>query len=243
MRRTPYGPGPLVYAHRGDSAHAPDNSIEAFTLAIEAGTDGIELDVRRTCDGHLILAHDAIHPTLGALSKRTLDEIRETDDQIPTLREGLSAIPRSTFVNVEIKHHRMETGFDTKRTIVDEVVAEVAEYDDASRILLSSFDPFIVGRSRRIAPMIATGLLVSERTRLGMATRWARRAGHRTVNLAATHLVKDPGGVVNLVAARGLGVIAWTIDDPNEIERLFRAGVIAIVTNDPTVGREVVASL
>ncbi|MCZ7532324.1 MAG: glycerophosphodiester phosphodiesterase [Acidimicrobiia bacterium] len=243
MLRTPYGPGPLVYAHRGDSAHAHDNSIEAFTLAIEAGADGIETDVRRSSDGHLILSHDATHPTLGALSKCTLDEIRDMDDRIPTLREGLSVIPRTTFVNVEIKNHRMEPGFDAKRTIVDETIAELENYDDSSRILVSSFDPFAVGRARQIAPAVATGLLVTGHMLLGVATRWARRAGHKTVNLAASHLVEDPRGVVNMAEARGLGVVAWTIDDPNEIERLFRHGVIAIVTNDPGAGRAVVDSL
>lgn len=243
MIRTPHGPGPLVYAHRGDSAHAIDNSIEAFTLAVAADADGIELDVRRSADGHLILSHDAIHPTLGPLSKRTLDEIRDTDKNIPTLREGLSVIPRSVFVNVEIKNHRMEPGFDAKRIIVDETVTELKNHDDASRILLSSFDPFAVGRVRQIAPAISTGLLVSERTLLGLATRWARRAGHKTVNLAASHLVRDACGVVDLAAARGLGVVAWTVDEPNEIERLFRCGVTAVVTNDPAVGRAVVASL
>ncbi len=243
MLRTPYGPGPLVYAHRGDSAHAHDNSIEALTLAVEAGTDGIEVDVRRSSDGHLILAHDGIHPTLGALSRRTLDEIRGSDDRIPTLREGLCAIPRTTFVNLEIKNHRMEKGFDAKRTIVDDVLSEVEDYDDASRILLSSFDRFAVRRSRQIAPEVATGLLVPRRTPLGLATRLAHRAGHRTVHLAAPHLAEDPGRVVHRAATLGLGVIGWTIDDPNEIERLFRCGVIAIVTNDPAVGREVVESL
>lgn len=241
MSRTPYGPGPLVYAHRGDSAHAPDNSIEAFTLAVEAGADGIELDVRRTSDGHLILAHDALHPTLGPLARRTLDEIRTTDDRIPTLREGLSAIPPSTFVNVEVKHQPSEPGSQPRRTIVDATISEIEEYDDPSRILLSSFDPRIVGRSRKIAPALATGLLVSDRGLLGVATRWARRAGHRTLHLPPSHLGQDPGRVV--AAARGLGIVAWTIDDPAEIDKLCRAGVIAIITNDPGVGRAVVDAL
>jgi len=232
-----------VYAHRGDSAHAPDNSIEAFTLAVEAGADGIELDVRRTADGHLIIAHDAVHPTLGPLASCTLDEIRATDDRIPTFREGLSAIPPSRFVNVEIKPQPRESGSQPGRTIVDATISEIEAYDDPSRILVSSFDPRMVGRSRKIAPALATGLLVSDRVLLGVATRWAQHAGHRTLHLPPSHLGQDPGRVVAETEERGLGIVAWTIDDPAEIEKLCRAGVIAIITNDPAVGRAVVDAL
>ncbi|MCL1598543.1 MAG: glycerophosphodiester phosphodiesterase, partial [Actinomycetia bacterium] len=57
MNRTPLTPTPLVYAHRGDRSRAPDNTLEAYGLAVEAGADGIELDVRRTADGVLIMSH------------------------------------------------------------------------------------------------------------------------------------------------------------------------------------------
>ena len=58
MERTPLTPAPLVYAHRGDRSRAPDNTLMAFDVAVEAKADGIELDVRRTSDGVLVITHD-----------------------------------------------------------------------------------------------------------------------------------------------------------------------------------------
>jgi glycerophosphoryl diester phosphodiesterase len=239
--RSPIGPGPLVYAHRGDSAHAPDNTLEAFELAVSAGTDGIELDVRRSADGVLILAHDPVHPALGPLSKLAYDDIVRGDPRVTTLKEALDHIPREVFVNTEVKNHIGEPGFDRTRSIVADMIELIERHDDPARILISSFDPFALSKARRVNPDIARGLLVTGRTHLGAAIRWTRRAGHATVNLARTHLVEDPQHVVDRAADSGLGVVVWTVDDPDEMLRLFGAGVAAIVTNDPGVGRAAVS--
>ncbi|MEZ5176345.1 MAG: glycerophosphodiester phosphodiesterase [Acidimicrobiia bacterium] len=236
MSRTPQGPGPLVYAHRGDSAHAPDNSIEAFERAVAAGADGIELDVRRCADGYLVLSHDPTHARGGRISARTLSELRSVSE-IPTLREALEVIPRHVFVNVEIKNHRTERGFDRSRTITDATIDEIEARDDPSRVLISSFDAGVVRRSRELAPHIATGLVVSRR--LSAAFGVARREGHRTVHLDAGHLARDAAGLVDQAGAYGLGLFAWTVDDPTEMDRLFHAGIVGIFTNDPAVGRRV----
>ena len=239
MTKTPYGPGPLVYAHRGDSAHAKDNSIDAFGRAVDAGADGIELDVRRTADGHLILAHDPTHPDIGPLADASLGKIQSIDDSIPTLRQGLAAIPSSLFVNVEVKNHRLEPGFDALRLIVDQTVDEIVAHDDPTRILMSSFDPFSTRRARKILPELAVGQLVTGRTLVGAALRWAQRFGYQTVNVARSHIDESPETLVVEAARRGLLVAVWTVDDPEEIDRLFRAGVAAVITNDPAIGRQV----
>lgn len=246
MRRdmvTPLGPGPLVYAHRGDSAHARDNSIDAFTRAAEAGADGIELDVRRTSDGVLILAHDASHTTLGPLAERTFNEVRDADAFIPTLAEGLASIPRSMFVNVEIKNLRGDPGFDPTRGIVDQTLAELEDRDDLGRILLSSFDPPSVRRAASVSPSVLRGLLVSDLAASWLALRWAKAAGHHAIHLPRGHLLKDASKVVRRATRAGLKVVVWTVDDPDEIASLFRAGVAAVVTNDPATGRSVVDRL
>lgn len=232
-----------MYAHRGDSAHAPDNSLDAFARAVAAGADGIELDVRESADGILILAHDAEHPTLGALCDRAYADIEARDPNITTLRTALDQIPRSVYVNVEIKNHFGEPGFDRRRGIVAKTIAEIEAHDDPTRILISSFDPFAVSKARRVNPSILRGLLVTGRTHLGTALRWASRAGHVTVNLARSHLADAADDVVRRAAERDLGVVVWTVDDPDEMERLCRAGVAAVVTNDPSIGRRVVDGL
>ena len=164
----PIGPSPLIYGHRGDSSRAPDNSLKAFTLAVEAGGDGIELAVRRTVDGVLILAHDPVHPTIGPLSHARFAKVRDEDPLIPTLEEGLAAIPRTVSVNVEIKNWKSESGFDRRRTIMDQTITKLKEIDDPSRILVSSFDPFAMIRAKRIAPSIARRQLIRTHTALSV---------------------------------------------------------------------------
>lgn len=237
---TPYGPGPLVYAHRGASAHAADNSIEAFVLAVDAGADGIELDVRRTLDGKLILAHEPTHPEIGPFAAASLEDIRDGDPQIVTLEEGMSAIPQSVFVNVEIKNHRMDPGFDRSRGIVDQTLDELIEYDDLSRILISSFDPLSTRRAKRVRPDVATGQLVTGRTLVSAALRWATRHDYEAVNLDRGLVKVNPERVVGRFTDRGLAVMVWTVDDPVTMEQLFAAGVAGVITNDPAIGRSIV---
>lgn len=241
--RTPLGPPPLIYAHRGASAHATDNSLEALTLAVDAGTDGIEVDIRKTSDGVLVLSHDPTHPDIGAIADVTLADIRSGAPEIPTLAEALEVIPRHVFVNLEIKNTYTEPGFDRKRTIVSETLAQVERDDNLDRILVSSFDPFAVAHARKRYPDIARGLLVTERTKLWIGVRWAAKAQHAAIHLPRGHMVEDATGVVETASERGLAVAVWTVDDPAEMERLFSAGVAIIITNDPAVGRSVADNL
>ena len=237
----PLGPGPLIYGHRGDSSRAPDNSIEAFTLTAEAGGDGVELDVRRSSDGVLILAHDSVHPTIGPLSEASFDQIRSEDPLVVTLEEGLAAIPPTLAVNVEIKNWKTERGFDRKRTVVDQTIATLKEIDDPTRMLISSFDPFAMIKTKRIAPSIARGQLVWTNTRLNVGLWWTRLFRHQSINLPAVYVQDDPESVVSKAHAFGLAVMVYVVDDPDTMRRLFAAGVDMIVTNEVGVGATVAA--
>src|ERR671911_2347933 len=123
--RTVQGEWPVNLAHRGASTLAPENTIEAFRLAVEAGAGGLELDVHMTRDGHIVVIHDAtVDRTTsgtGAVSEMTLDELRRLDAghnfspdggparpyrgrdvRVPTLEEVLEEFP-AVAVNIEIK--------------------------------------------------------------------------------------------------------------------------------------------
>ncbi|MEE8456812.1 MAG: glycerophosphodiester phosphodiesterase, partial [Acidimicrobiia bacterium] len=188
MTTTPLGPGPLVYAHRGDRSRASDNTIEAYLLAVEAGTDGIELDVRRTHDGVLIVHHDERDPAIGIFSSLDFIVLREMAPHVPTLREAMEAIPRHVFVNVEIKNDPGDPGFDAERTIVDETLAELRDYDDPTRILLSSFDPMSMQRAGEIGPEFLRGQLVMTPVPLDIGFAFAREFDMDAINPQYAHL-------------------------------------------------------
>ena len=113
-------PRPLIFAHRGASAHAPENTLSAFELALEQGAHGIELDVKLTADGEVVVFHD---PTIdrttggqGRISQLTLAALRELDagssfsekfsgEKIPTLAEVFETIGRRAFINVELTNY------------------------------------------------------------------------------------------------------------------------------------------
>ncbi len=229
---SPLGPGPLVYGHRGAAAHAPENTIAAFLLALEQGAAGVEFDVRRSRDGALIVHHDDRHPAVGRFADRDLAEIRDALPDLPTLEEVLDAVPG--FLDVEIKNDIFEAGFDRRRRIVDQVVAALRRAGVVSRCLVSSFDPLTVRRVRELAPELLTGQLLTEWIDPLEVLPWIARDGHDALHLPHSRLEADRASrVVAAAAARGLAVVAWTVDDPAEARRLADAGVTAVITNDP----------
>jgi len=116
---------PLIFAHRGASAHAPENTLAAFELAIQQNADVIELDTKLSADGHVVVIHDqSVDRTTngsGRVSELTLVSLRELDagwhfsdtfrgEQIPTLEEVLEIYAGRTFLNIELTNYR--TPFD-----------------------------------------------------------------------------------------------------------------------------------
>lgn len=108
-----------IWAHRGASAHAPENTLPAFELAVEQGADGVELDVHLTADGHLVVTHDETidrcSDGTGAIASLTLEQLRAFDfsagwegfagTRIPTLREVYELLhPTDLTINVELKN-------------------------------------------------------------------------------------------------------------------------------------------
>src|SRR6266496_640164 len=111
-------PRPIVFAHRGASAHAPENTIAAFELALAQNADAIELDVKLTADGHVVVIHDStVDRTTGSRGRvkdLSLAQLRSLDagsffsekyrgEKIPTLEEVLEAVGKRTIINVELK--------------------------------------------------------------------------------------------------------------------------------------------
>jgi glycerophosphoryl diester phosphodiesterase len=234
---------PLVYAHRGASADAPENTLAAFRLALEQDADGVELDAQRCASGEVVVVHDdsLLRTTgLAALVTRTSwSTLRGLDagawkgerfrgERVPLLAEVLAAFPR--LVNVELK---CETANDGGLTA--EVVRVVRDAGAADRVLLSSFNPLCLWRARLRAPRIPRALLF-ERDQ-----RWVLRSGLSAPAVGALalhpeHVLATPERVERW-RKRGYSVACWTVDDPEGAARLYRSGVGALITNRPSLLR------
>src|ERR1700687_3544713 len=113
---------PLVLAHRGACRRAPENTLDAFRVARDLGADGVELDVRRTRDGVLVLSHDPVIDGFGLLVEHPFERRRARVPSVPTLEEAFDALA-GMLVNVEIKCFPIEPDADPERLVVRGVVA------------------------------------------------------------------------------------------------------------------------
>jgi glycerophosphoryl diester phosphodiesterase len=214
-----------VIGHRGASHDHPENTIEAFEGARRLGADWVELDVRRSVDGSLVVHHD---PALA--DGRVVAEVTraELPPSVCLLADALAA-SAPMGVNVEIKNDPSEPGFDESRAVVTAVLDVVAS--SAVEVLISSFDFGTIEAVKRQAP-VPTGSLVYLVDEPVDAIARAVAGGHDAIH-------PWYGSVDEALVTRchdaGLAINVWTVDDEEWIERLGGWGVDGIVTNRPDV--------
>lgn len=216
----------LVIAHRGASFAEPENTIAAFRRARELGADGVELDVRRSADDHLVVHHDP-RLTDGRVVRAT--PRAELPDAVPTLSDALDACA-GMFVNVEIKNDPDEPDFDGAEWIADRTTEELARRGTHDRWLISSFRRETVERCRRLLPSVETALLVMNLT--DRAIERTVGGGHVAVHPDVSTLSSN---AVRAAHAAGLRVNTWTCDDPDRMRELMAWGVDGVCTNVPDV--------
>jgi glycerophosphoryl diester phosphodiesterase len=259
-KRTVRGEWPVNVAHRGASTLAPENTIEAFRLAVEAGAGGLELDVHMTRDGHIVVIHDAtVDRTTngsGAVSEMTLDELRRFDAGhnfspdggstrpyrgrgvwVPTLGEVLEEFP-GIAVNIEIKAGTPG--------IEETVLGILRDANALGRALVVSTPHAIVKRFRKISSgHISTG---ASRWEIGVFYILSRlrlerlvRPAYDALQVPLLHrgiLVVTPR-FIRAAQARGVRVDVWTINQAEEMRRLLDLGVDVIMTDRPGTLAEV----
>jgi len=223
-----------VIAHRGASAAAPENTLEAFRLARVLGADWVELDARRTADGHVIVHHDA-HLADG----RAIVEVDRAG--LPThvcdLSDALDACEGMS-INIEIKNWPADPDYDEADLVAQTVAALVQERRMHHRVLVSCFNYPTLQVTRGLDASIPTALL-----HLLVDRSWADLAADVA---AAGHKALHPwDGLVDALlmeaaAAHGLEVNVWTVDDPDRMAQLIELGVHGLCTNVPDVARRVV---
>ena len=214
----------LVIAHRGASHGAPENTVEAFALAVAQGADGVELDVRRTADRQLVIHHDVALPDGRVIARTSASELPST---VATFDQALDACA-GLFVNIEIKNQSDEPDFDVTEWVAHAVTARLARRGGGPQWLISSFRWETVARVHQVLPSVRTAWLVYEATDAVLAA--CVDGGHCAVHPWVTTLTEQH---VRVAHRRGLAVNTWTCDDPARIGELIGWGVDGICTNVP----------
>ena len=225
----------FIWAHRGASAVAPENTVAAFRTAEAAGADGIELDVHLSRDGVPVVIHDeTVDRTTdghGRVAAMPLEQLRQLDagtwfshsfagETVPTLEEVFAWAADRLRLNVEIK--AVPAGL---------AVIELLRAYPLARVLISSFDHALLERLRLQNPDLPLAFLVE--------TRFWGRAVRRAVSCRAesVHPRYDLLSRPLMAACRqhGLAVHCWTVDRPDVCNSLRRLGAAGIFTNDPAL--------
>lgn len=233
----------LNFAHRGASHDAPENTLAAFRLALEMGADGVELDVQVSKDGEAVVIHDfTVDRTTdghGAVKDKTMAELRELDagswfdkrfagERIPTLEEVIVEVGQQLLLNIEIKA-RVLSGAH----LVAEVVRLIEDHNLVHRVIVSSFNPFVLRRVKRLNPHIPTGLLYRSDLSAHLLRTLLVFLAHPNALHPEKHLITQE--YMAWAKKRGCRVNVWTVDEPAEMERLVALGVDGIITNRPDV--------
>ncbi len=225
-------PSPLIIAHRGAAAERPENTLAAFRRAVELGVDGVELDVHRTADGVLVVHHDFVPreapPALAGrpihtLTVADLATVRFRGEAIPTLSEVIATIGGRATIFCELK------GPGTAQP----AAALLAPLGD--RAAVHAFDHRQVALARAAMPQLRRGVLE-------VSYRLDPMEGVRSVD--AHDIWPEASSIdqalVDAAHRDGVRVIAWTVDVPEEAQRLVALGVAALCTNDPAAIRRAI---
>jgi glycerophosphoryl diester phosphodiesterase len=212
----------LVLGHRGASVAAPENTPEAFALADQMGADGIELDVRRTVDGRLVIAHDVLPASLAEVERMGL----------PSFDEALDACGDRMLVNVEIKNWPGDADFDPTMAMVLPVIEALRRRGAAAtpRWLISAFSWETLEACRSAAPDIATAWLVSTISNDRISKVAA--AGHAAVHPWEQGVTAE---FVDRCHDAGMAVNTWTCNDVDRLIELAGLGVDGVCTDVPDI--------
>jgi glycerophosphoryl diester phosphodiesterase len=245
---------PLIIAHRGDSAHAPENTLAAFRRAVDAGADGIEFDVRLTKDDEVVVFHDSSLSRIANRKRKIIqlaaEEIRTIDagswfnrkkpaladpdfvhKRIPTLSETLNSLEAfEGLLYVELKG-RDEDMERLART----VCGLIRDSPLFPQIIVKSFKLNAIPLVREFCPGVRTAALFAPKVRslLRKNKHLLDIAEETGADEMSVHYTLATRKVCEEAARRGLDVVIWTADHPRWIRRGMELGLKAIITNDP----------
>jgi glycerophosphoryl diester phosphodiesterase len=237
-------PVPHVIAHRGDSAHRPENTLASFASALEIGAGVVEFDVHLTRDAQVVVIHDAtVDRTTdgrGRVRDMTLAELRKLSagyakrfgstyagERVPTLAETLGLLRDRARAMIEIKPEAVTD--DAEGGIEAHVVAEVRRAGMEKDVALISFARRALIRCRTFAPDVLRGHLF-DKGQAGEILQGAREVGSELV-MPEKRLLSDE--LRDRAREAGIKVATWVVDDAEELRRLMRFELYGIGSNRP----------
>lgn len=231
-----------VIAHRGLSGKAPENTMAAFRLAIDAGADMIELDVTLTSDGELVVIHDdtlqATTNGRGKVMKHTLAELRALDagswfgsqftgERLPLLSEVLDLVRSKILLNIEIKPEAVNESAPCN--IAESIAKQVQDRGMRDQVIVSSFSPLALIEMHEADPTIMTAALHNAELRKGQSPRQILAETFATgFNLSKNEVTP---AIVRDCKQFGAPVMVYTVNDARTTKRMIGMGVTAIFTD------------
>lgn len=235
----------LIFAHRGASNLAPENTLKAFKKAIELKADYIEFDVHQSKDGEIVIMHDAntFRTTghSGIIEKMTLEELKELDcgdnEKIPTLEELVKLAKGKIGLNCEIK----------AKGIAQKIIEIIKEADLFESTIISSFKQKELLKIKNLEPRLKIASL--NPTRTGWILNWfSRKKMIKTAEENKFYAINPLYLVVNKkfidkAHEKNIKVFPWTVDSITAIENLIKKGVDGIITNNISRAKEILNKL
>jgi glycerophosphoryl diester phosphodiesterase len=229
---------PLVISHRTQMGSMPENTLAGIDAAVASGADAVEIDVRATADGELVLMHDGtLERTVGDAREPgsvTLEEFRTLEvldpfesagrQPIPTFDETLACVAGRGLLVIELKEAGLE----------ERVAAAVRAHNAADWSWIWCFQPAVVQASRAAMPEVPAWLTFSSRSAAYLGDvdpfEFAPRVGAAGISVAYRDVTPE---LVERARRRGLLVSTWTVNEPDDLTRVRDAGVDAICGDFP----------
>jgi len=237
-----------ILAHRGASGYAPENTMEAFELAVEQHADGFEIDIHITKDGEIVVIHDdTIDRTsngTGHVTELTLAELQQFNynvgfeanyptAHIPTLAQVLELVKKhQLYLNIEIKNIMDSSNkYDGLNFAAAELVLE---YEVEEQVIFSSFNHNSMRELKERFPNIKTALL--HFSKLHEGEHYAKTAGADALHPLFSMIDKE--SIMESQAA-GIQINAWTVNGRLDLEHMLKLGVDAVITDYPDVAYKI----
>ncbi|HEY8463652.1 MAG TPA: glycerophosphodiester phosphodiesterase [Bacillota bacterium] len=238
-----------IFAHRGFSGIAPENTMAAFEKALAIKPDGIETDVHLSKDGKVVICHDeTLDRTTngkGLIKDYTFEQLQTFDagskfapefsrERIPTLEDLLRLIRQTDLaLNIELKTDKI-----AYLQIEAKVVALLKVYDLVERTIISSFNFSSIAKVKKLLPEISIAALMKDPHTI--SDLWTRMAELKVVAIHPDHKYLDHD-LVDAAQKRGILINAWTPNQPEELQRCFKLQINGVITNFPDIARQLLS--